>query len=283
MSCLCNDTEPPIPLYRMKVLTVSAGDSHNDRGDLGQQNMLLKPSMMAPKRTHAFLMHRTKRQSRHRRSSSVPTHFTALSFDEPIDHPLSRRISCPIITCANSFSADELSTVSDLSNGYYSERGDLDNAWYETCSEVVHENGITIPRDSWIIQVFGDDNKSEPGATPWFKVLKQGSDGFLMLEGDEILQLIRAMIKDADTNKQPLPILYSRTSSALPAMPLPAPEALTFFHTILMSLAQLTAVDRPAIDMAIPAVNAARETNNDLVERVSELTMNASGTKRREF
>ena len=286
MSCICDETDPPPPTHTLTYSTVIAGDDHRDRQDhelREQQDMLLKSSTTAPNCAPAYTRTRTKRSSRHRRSSSMPTIFAALSFDEPADHVLSRQSSWPIITCTNSFTADDLSTVSDLSNGDDSERGDLDNAWYETCAQVVPENDMVIPKDSWIIQVFGDDNKSEPGATPWFKVLKQGSEGFLMLEGDEILQLIRAMIKDADINRQPLPILYLRTAVTLAAMPLPASEALTFFQAILTSLSQLTAGDRPVIDVAASSINSSRETNNDLVERVSELTMNTSGTKWREF
>ena len=158
--------------------------------------------------------------------------WNSLSYSSPdtvVKDPPTKRAPWPTIT----LSADDSSVVSELSN-----TEDLFDA-----DETLEATGdgfdvdMEIPKDSWIIQLIGDGgNCYESGDTPWFRVLKQGSHGYLMLEGDEVLQLLHAMIRDASSKRQPEPELYIHTPGGPHTTLLSASEAISYFRALLKSM-----------------------------------------------
>lgn len=196
-------------------------------------------------------------QPHHRRTSSV------LLIDHPFDcMETEEDMLWPTMSCIHNVSPDNESVTSDLS---INDEETSVNSQGETCVDSSQDDD-EIPNDAWIAEVMESEGKLEPGDTPWFRILKKGSHGYLMLEGDEILQLLRAMIKDAAIHQNPQPILYTRLAAEHDAkVPLPAREALTFFRAILKATNRAIGKRNEIVEIA--------SQSKESVERINGLAM----------
>ena len=204
---------------------------HNKAPEQGDQ----PPVAMMPV---SLLKHGTSsyaRTFRRQWSTSSPDSVVTLEKDQ-----LAKRAPWPtIMVPVDDDDDDDASFVSELSN--FDEIHDDDEETFD--ARIDGSDVDKIPKDSWIIQLIGD-GRNESGDTPWIRVLKQGSCGYLMLEGDEVLQLLRAMIKDAASKQLPQPELYTRTLNGLETSRLSAFDALSYFRTLLKSMVALKGWER---------------------------------------
>jgi hypothetical protein len=185
------------------------------------------------------------------RNASIQSFNTNLNNTRPHHHPRNflgdasnhDRLRKPpsfdlVVVCDD----DERSTISDISVNWET-MDELDpfllvtDASCDSFEDYAEEPATMNQANEWVVEVI--DMKC-----PWFKMLKKNSDGILMLEGDEVLEVIESLTaKCLEENELALGI-ETRYEGLTVSMN--ADQALKFFRALLLSMEQTNEV---AIDV----------------------------------